>query len=258
MRITQRDEKLLLTLSSFGLLKTSQIHKVVFCKTSKSALLRRLNLLEKAHLIRRIRHFEEAIWSLTHRGARVIGEEKARKSLINHNTLNHDVLLSEIRFKLEKNNIGENWELEHSLKHKILAQSSFRSRENLIIPDDLLVVNKGQKEAVALELELYKKSLSRYKMIFRKYQEKKNLFCLWYIVRDKNLGEYLEKIWKKTTWRSGINFCYSLLDEFKGDLREAKIYQENKAYRVLEVFQNSLSETKSIPFQMINKSMKNC
>ena len=47
MRVTKRDEKLLSTLSSFGLLKTSQIHEIIFKTSSKSALLRRLNILEK-------------------------------------------------------------------------------------------------------------------------------------------------------------------------------------------------------------------
>ena len=237
MRITQRDEKLLSTLSSFGLLKTSQIHEIIFKTSSKSALLRRLNILEKEKFIRRIKHYEEAIWSLTHVGARQIGEEKAKKSLINHNTLTHDVLLSEIRFKLEKNGMGEDWKLEHSLRHKILSEAPYRNRENLLVPDALFIVTNKQKEAVAMELELHKKSYSRYKNIFQKYQEKKNLFCLWYIVRDEKLGLYLEDLWENTTWKSNsIHFVFSLLDDVRRNPKEAIVYENKYKYKASKIF----------------------
>ena len=239
MRLTQRDKNLFQTLLDYGLLTTTQIAKIQFQTCSRKALLRRLNKLEKAQFIKRTSELQrEAIWYLTHKGARTIGEEKSHKIHINKNILEHDLLLSEVRFSLETNKVGENWKLEHSLRHKIFSHKRV-IKENLIVPDALFVINyKSQKEAIALELELHRKKASRYKKIFQKYKNHKHLFGVWYILRNKNLGLFLEEIWEKTFCLKEREsfFYFSLLEDIKKPIDEIKIYQKQRSYFLPELF----------------------
>ena len=238
MQLTKRDRALFRSLLFYGVLRTSQIAKLLFQNCSRSALLRRLAILEKGSFIKRASsHHLEAIWLLTHKGARVLGERKSTKIHINENQLSHDLLLAELILTLKNNSIGESFELEHNLRSKILRKSAFQKRENILLPDALFIIEKDQKEVVALELELHKKAPSRYKKIFRKYQEKKNLFALWYIVKTLNLGFYLENLWRNTTWRANpIPFMFSLLEDVQKDPKEAIVYAKGEKYLLPNVF----------------------
>ncbi len=238
MQITSRDKKLFSILNDYGILKTSQITKMLFNNCSKSALLRRLNILEKSKLIKKIDNYKEAIWYLSHIGAREIGEQKAKKTIINYNSLNHDLLLSEIVYSLSKENIGENWQLEHILRSKIFKKRGLKNKDHVIVPDALFIIDKnGQKEAVAMELELHRKAKSRYRKIFLKYQKNINLFYLWYIVLDVKMGKHLNSLWNNSLFNSDkVLFLYSLVDDVLSNLKEAKIYQEDNIYSVSEIF----------------------
>ena len=77
-------------------------------------------------------------------------------------------------------------------------------------------------KAIALELELCLKAKHRYKKIFSKYKEKKNISFVWYVVLNKPFGELLSKLWDKyALYRWGkCNFAYSTLNEvFKNDFK---------------------------------------
>ena len=130
MQLTPRDSKLFEIFRDYGVLTTTNIKETIFTQCSKKALLRRLNKLERGEFIKRILSpYQENAWILTHRGARVIGEEKSKKVHINQNTLNHDLLLSELRLVLEKENIGTNWQLEHNIRHRVFSEREFIDRE---------------------------------------------------------------------------------------------------------------------------------
>lgn len=235
--LTSRDKELFTNLMQNGILSTSLIAQIQFNNCSKKALLRRLNILEKAGFIRRVRCQAEMIWLLTNKGASVIGQEKSFKTRINMNSIEHDLLLVKIQFKFMESGVTDRWELEHCLRHRILSQKGFIRKENLILPDGICIVDrKGQKESLAVELELNQKDKSRYRKIFRSYQKKESLFGIWYLVKNKRFGNYLSAIWEAENYCHNNLFLFSTIDEVLDSPTRAKVYTQGDVFDVEEIF----------------------
>ena len=239
MRLTQRDKELFKNLMKHGVLSTNLIAQIQFKNCSKKALLRRLNILEKAGLIKRTLHHAELIWTLTHSGAVTIDEPKSLRTRINMNSIEHDLLLLKVKFRLEEFDLTENWQLEHCLRNKILSQKGFVKKENLILPDGLCIINqREQKESLAVELELNQKDKRRYEKIFRSYQEKTSLFGVWYLVKNQRLGFHLKQIWQDVMiYDRGVHFMFSPIDEVLDNPRQAPVYVRDKEHKIEEVFE---------------------
>ena len=156
---------------------------------------------------------------------------------INKSCLQHDVAVSGIRIQLERLKIAKSWTTEHVLRKQRISSYSrnesyrdYQTRVSLI-PDAIFTTNdnEGGMKAIALELELCLKAKHRYKKIFSKYKEKKNISFVWYVVLNKSFGELLLKLWDQYAlyaWGK-CNFAYSTLNEVFSE--DFKLPQSRKA-----------------------------
>ena len=139
---------------------------------------------------------------------------------INRNSLQHDVLLSEILFHLQKRNIVEVWTPEHVLKRKSIGEALYtwnwsRRDPHPLIPDGLFLTEyEGKKRTVALEVEISQKTIKRYEKHFSFYRSRRDLWLVWYVVLNKSFGEKLLWLWRKekSSW-ARCGFSYSTVEE---------------------------------------------
>ena len=234
--LTKRDQDLLEKLDTFGLLSTQQIEKHIFNNIDKSTVLRRLRILKKRGYLLASDGLPRGgfVWSLTKKGSSQCMGSYGYTKAINRNNLQHDVLLSEILFHLQKRNIVEVWTPEHVLKRKSVGGSlyiwdwSHRDPQTLI-PDGLFLTEyERKKRTVALEVEISMKAIQRYERHFSFYQSKKDLFLVWYVVLNKSFGEKLLWLWRKQKGSySRCGFSYSTVEEImKKDFVLPEIMEE--------------------------------
>lgn len=186
-------------LADFGVLCTSQIKSLYFPQTRKTTMLRRLRRLEKSAFVRRRRGRVEGefAWSLGPKGAAALGLS-SRAMLTGRASIEHDVLLSQVRLSLLKAGLGENWRSEESLKRQTYRHSRMYQPERAVIPDGLFTApRKNTYVSIALELELTAKKKERYRKIFSTYALKSNIWLIWYLVENANLGGLILEQWKK-------------------------------------------------------------
>ena len=219
--LTQRDSSLLRKLNSFGLLSTQQIQKHIFNNIDKPTVLRRLRILQKRGWLRSSYGLPKGglVWSLTKKGVHSCSYEGWIKT-INRNTLQHDVLVSEVLFQLQRRNILLDWIPEHILKRQRIGSTTYLWRwhhENSqsLAPDGVLIAqHEGKRKKIAMEVEISKKSLRRYAKKIDFYQCRKEILFVWYVVLHKSFGENLLWLWrKKKTPYFSCGFTYSTLEE---------------------------------------------
>ncbi len=141
----------------------------------------------------------ELIWTLTTPGALRIHREHFLEN-INRNTLEHDVTLNDVRIVFEKLGLVVGWHTEQALRRAAGAKQ--KTLEPKINPDAIISVKTAEGiKAVALELELSEKNLSRYRKIFADYARMRTLWGLWYVVPDLNFGKRLLKEWSRENSR---------------------------------------------------------
>lgn len=228
MAITNRDLKFLERLSDFGVLSTRQISEMFFQGIRKTTVLRRLRALEGQNLIHRSIGLSEGqyAWVLSSDGSRWIGAVNPLKT-VNRNSLEHDVLLSQLRYSLNGVGIGRRWVPEHVLKAR--RTSSGHSSDSFhAIPDGLLTTTYNNRPvSVAIELEVQAKAKARYDKIFKRYSDMKSLFAVWYFVRNRSFGEMLqERYFNFKTYNSTRpQFIWSMLDDVLQDPWGLVLYQ---------------------------------
>jgi len=182
--LNNRDKSLVKLLSSFGFLTSEQIKKILFQEVDKRTMLRRLRKLKRNKILNR---FESAkggtvLWSLTPSAVSKINDGFVIKK-INRNTLAHDLLVNDVRLKLEQKCIGKGWTSSH-FRFKMSESRKPEERREDTIPDWLVTIDG---KMVALEVELNFKSKTRMRDIFRLYQNKKSISYLWYFVPSENI-----------------------------------------------------------------------
>ena len=183
--LNNRDKSLVKLLSSFGFLTSEQIKKILFQEVDKRTMLRRLRKLKKKKILNR---FESAkggtvLWSLTPSAVSQINDGFVIKK-INRNTLAHDLLVNDVRLKLEQRSIGKGWTSSHYFRFKMSESRKPEERREDTIPDWLVTIDG---KMVALEVELNFKSKTRMRDIFRLYQNKKSISNLWYFVPSESI-----------------------------------------------------------------------
>ena len=224
---TKRDFFLLERLDSFGILSTQQIRELIFNGINTRTVLRRLRLLKKEGWLFSSEGLPNGglVWVLTKKGALLFNSEGETRP-INRNTLQHDITVSSLRIQLERLNLAEGWISEHILKKQATKslfsweKSIYQAKYPPTVPDGLFITrsHQGEMRAVALEMELTLKSKIRYKKIFSQYEKKKDLWCVWYVVLNKSVGETLFELWHKYIFWSECKFAYSTLEDvFNGD-----------------------------------------
>ncbi|MCZ0931603.1 MAG: replication-relaxation family protein [Oligoflexia bacterium] len=244
-KLTDRDLLLLELLEGYGVLSTQQIRGLIFKDINTRTVLRRLRILKQRGFI----YSSEGLpngslaWVLSKKSAKIFKQDIELK-FINKSSLQHDVAVSGIRIQLERLKIAKSWTAEHVLKKQLISSYSpnesyrdYQTRVSLI-PDGLFTTNDnhGGMKTIALELELCLKARHRYKKIFLKYREKKNISFVWYVVLNKSFGELLSRLWDKYALHAwgNCNFAYSTLNEvFREDFklpqgRKARYRNEEK------------------------------
>lgn len=227
MTCTKRDREILAKLSRYGILSTNQIRRVFFSEVDLTTVRRRLRILEAAGFIFRVPGLDDGGlgWALTQKSATELGSSFPIRHF-NRNSVGHDILLSEVRLKLESVGLGASWIPEHVLKRKTPKTSYLEER---FVPDALFtVINQNKQRVVALELELNAKSKKRYEKILQKYLRMKNLWALWYLVPSESVGKMLEAVWSKlnSSKRNDL-FIWSIIDEVLANPSEAIIRSEH-------------------------------
>ena len=203
--LTKRDQNLLEKLNTFGLLSTKQIENHIFNNIDKSTVLRRLRILKKRGYLLVSDGLPRGglVWTLTKKGSSRCMCSDGFTKTINRNSLQHDVLLSEILFHLQKRNILGAWTPEHVLKRKNFGESLYtwhwsRRDPHPLIPDGLFLTKYDTKRrTIALEVEISNKSIKRYEKLFSFYRSKRGLWFVWYVVLSKPFGEKLLWFWRR-------------------------------------------------------------
>lgn len=238
MICTDRDEQMFQTLGSYGVLSTEQVARMFFPNVATTTVRRRLRLLEAAELIYRIHGLDNGgvTWALTKSTADRIGCMFPIRHF-NRNSIGHDVALSEVRNVLETTGICQSWVPEHVLKTQA-SMNRFRSNdEKPFVPDAILSVRqKNETRVIALEVELSAKNRKRYENILSRYQEKKTLWAVWYLVGGVGIGKLLEKVWRDIN-RGQRNdlLIWSVLPDFLKDPLNSHVRAEYFSYPLREL-----------------------
>jgi DNA-binding HxlR family transcriptional regulator len=226
--LTNRDKELLSSLSDFGLMNTSQIQRRMFGQIRKTTVLRRLRKLEKKGLIAKTSGLPKGqlVWSITARGGSLIGLPQGYGHL-NRNTVEHDILVSEVRLTLEDLGVSRGWKSGHALKKDV----SPGQKGEPVLPDAIILLPSGNKLlAVAIELELITKAKGRYVHVLREYAQKKSIACVWYLVPSQTVMRPILKALQSRNFpeRSGDWIYWTLISEIFGDPLQIKLRTRDK------------------------------
>lgn len=242
MKLTPRDQKMIGMISRYGLMSTTQIRTRFFPNSSISATRRRLRKLEAKNYLRRITGHEDGLlgWVVTLFSAKTFAF-KAIKTRFNKNTLEHDLAISELRQRMEASFKIHLWINEHYLKStKPKHPDAFRKIADSV-PDSLISVetNAGPR-IIALEMELSRKSKSRYFRIFERYGQRTNVNWIWYIVESEGLGKTLIALWNDFRARSSelqrMSLGYSVLSSMTQNLRSTEFIQSSSRIPIGRIF----------------------
>lgn len=187
MILQPRDIMLLESLKNYGVLSTPQIVDLHFKEITKTTTLRRLRALEQGHFIRRAVTLDDGTntWTLGFKGKHHLAIED-RLQFSNRNTIKHDVLVNSLRMKLGTLGLATNWVPEYQIKSDTFRNYRYKHAKERVIPDGLMIeLMSAQKKNIAMEVELTRKSESRYKRIFREYKELPYDF-VWYFVNNRD------------------------------------------------------------------------
>ncbi|MCB0412805.1 MAG: replication-relaxation family protein [Bdellovibrionales bacterium] len=245
--LTTRDRKLLELVDSFGMLSSSQIKKLMFGEIDKRTMLRRLRRLENKKVLSRINGLPrgEQTWILTAKGASLIGSNLTIKG-VNRNTLEHDILINEVRFALQ--DIGRHWVSGHKLRKNSTNKRDFYNREEHIIPDSLFAINTNNgSKTVSLELELVAKSKRRYQRVLDLYLDNTEINYLWYVVPSVSIGKKVLQLVDLEDYRKPYDWVmYSILNEIRTNRLKAKLYFKKKTIRLEEFYQTKTRKSHNI------------
>lgn len=236
--LTDRDAKVLDTLGAFGLLSTRQIAELFFPGTRKTTVCRRLRTLEERGIIRRVRGLPDGsvVWTLSRNAAHRRGLDGPSRNF-NRNTLEHDVVLSDVRMALTRLGLGGHWIPEHELRRKAWKEHYQKGTRPEVIPDALLTVRaSGEYRVIAVEVELKMKSRERYKKIFQSYGNKSSIWMIWYLVPTARMGKRIEALYNKVpSYLRSAGFMWSLLPELLEKPAETKLHNEGKEHLLTRV-----------------------
>lgn len=210
--VNVRDEKLCQYLLSFGFLSSEQIHKLLFKDVNKRTMLRRLRILKKKKVLERFVSSKGGLilWTLTSKQVNRMGSDFVMKN-INRSTLDHDLLVNDLRIQFELKNLGSSWRSSHYLRFKASAGRKPLDRLPETIPD-WLVTLKGK--VFAIEVELHFKGIKRMERVLSLYAEKKSIQHLWYFVSSIEMREKLLRLAQRYVLTRGKTWIkVSLLSE---------------------------------------------
>lgn len=219
MKVTQRDQALLIKLSSYGILSTKQVGFYFFPTVALTTVLRRLRMLETENYLKRITGLEnhELLWTLTEKGA-AIGKVSLPKRRWSKNMLEHDYKLLCLRLKLEGAGISESWTPEHKIRSMIFKKYGLRGIKQRLVPDGLMSVDvNGKKESIAIEMELTLKSKRRYRNLFNLYRQNSGIYAVWYVATSMAILKQVKEQWDQNFALGNTKLFCSLFEDVLAD-----------------------------------------
>lgn len=249
MILTTRDRELLSLLARIGLLTTTQLNRTVFKNIATTTVLRRLRVLESSGYISRVEGLKnnENGWCLTLKGADAVGFLFPKRRF-NRSTLDHDVILADLRLILEEQGIAHSWIPEHEIRSKMARSHGIRKMETQTVPDGIMGVEyEGLKHSIAIELELNYKNKDRYKRIFWSYRSKDKILAVWYFVPSKKFGESLSRLWAKHIGtNSKVWLLWSEADDVLKNGSQAQVQYFNHTNQIHELFKVKPAHTAAL------------
>ena len=214
--LQSRDRALIAGLQRFGVLSTVQICLWYFKKVSKTTALRRLRILEEGHYLKRGVTLENGThtWGLGFKGRELMGIESG-VHFSNRNSIYHDVLLNDIRCKLESFGLAKDVTPEFEIKSEVFRNFRYGSAKEQLVPDALMFESvNAEPWVISLELELTVKAEKRYEKIFRQYGMKHSITRIWYFCNSTKeidrILKFARKHWsglQSRMWFSVIEDC---------------------------------------------------
>jgi len=214
--LQSRDQDILGALKKYGVLSTPQICQWFFLSTAKTTALRRIRALEKAKYIKRAVPLDNGTntWSLGFKGRQVLAVGPA-SHFSNRNSIYHDVLLNDIRRKLESFGLALDVTSEYEIKSEVFRNYSYRGAKEQLIPDALMFESVRKAPwVISLELELTIKSDKRYEKIFRQYGLKDSIKRIWYFCNSTNEINRVRKFARRHWPGLENRMWFSTVDEF--------------------------------------------
>lgn len=249
MILTSRDHDLLSMLARMGLLTTGQLNRTVFKNIATTTVLRRLRVLESSGYISRVEGLKnkENGWCLTLKGAEAISFLFPKRRF-NRSTLDHDVMLADLRLILEGQSVAHSWIPEHEIRSKMARSHGIRRMESQTVPDGIMGVEyEGLKHSVAIELELNYKSKDRYRRIFWSYRGKDKTLAVWYFVPSKKFGESLSCLWAKHIGaNSRVWLLWSEVDDVLKNGSQAQVHYFNHTNQIIDLFKPKPAHTAAL------------
>jgi len=239
---TPRDSKLIRLVYDYGAVSSRQLASWFFNGVEKTTVLRRLRRLEGGRFIRKRGTLPDgtAVYLIGEAGTRYLCERKEVTTFPRHQ-LEHEIEINSVRWRLESLGLVKSWMTERALRSEIMRRNPGRQRSNLIVPDALILfrhfLEPGRK--VQLELELHAKSDQRYRARLEKFRPTRLQASSfhWYLVRAASCGEKILRFAQKYGGSEAKDFIgYSVLDDFREQGLEAKLYRPGRALPLHAVF----------------------
>lgn len=258
--VTKRDEALIKRIAELGMLSTNQISELFFEGVTNTTVLRRLRILEASNLLRRVVGLDtkECLWIVTASGAQMANVQIVKTKWSKH-MIEHDHKLIALRLLLEKFGVARAWMPEHEIRSHMFKKYGLREIKNKIIPDGFIGTEvNGKMESVAIELELTLKNKKRYRNIISHYQDKENLYAVWYIVPTSSMIKSIKETWKKhASSYSGVKVYFSGLNELMKNPLEANLVGLNSVIKLSELFAPLELSAAQLPAQVVSTPVEN-
>lgn len=258
--VTKRDEALIKRIAELGMLSTNQISELFFDGVANTTVLRRLRILEASQLLRRVVGLDtkECLWIVTATGAQMVNMKIVKTKWSKH-MIEHDHKLIALRLLLESVGVARAWMPEHEIRSHMFKKYGLREIKNKIIPDGFIGIEvNGKMESVALELELTLKNKKRYQSIIGHYQNKENLYAVWYIVPTSSMIKSIKETWKKhASSYCGVKVYFSGLNELMKNPLEANLIGLNSIIKLNELFAPLEVLAAQVPAQVVSTLVEN-
>jgi len=211
-----RDLKMLTLISKYSVISTKQICQWFFNGVTKTTVLRRIRLLEKENFIKRgmtLPNGENSFY-LSPKGRKLLNLESANP-FFNRNTIEHDILLNSIRWKLESLGLAKDVTPEWEMRSEVFRNYRHRNAKEKLIPDLLMIESILEyNHAICIELELTIKSKLRYKKIFEQYGAKDAVTKIWYFCRSGADANKILAASRNSVFNFQDRLWLSVVDEF--------------------------------------------
>lgn len=246
MKLTERDQNLLLDLNAYALHRTRTIRDRHFPGVAMTTVLRRLRLLEDEGYVRRIEGLPNAqvAWTLTGKSAEQL-LPRASKIHFPRFILDHDLKLADLRLLLEEQGIAHSWNPEHEIRSRVAKAHGHRGVGERNVPDGLMGIQiGGQSRIVAIEVELTAKNQRRYRRILDDYGTKQSLWGVWYLVHRYTIGKQVLHAAKDIAYRQPL-LLFSVLEDVMRSPLDAAVYGMKARYRVRDLWDHQTSVTQA-------------